>query len=378
MSTITPEQIRAQQEDCMRLRRTGAKLAEIAKQTGLSIDQVRRRINGARKRERLDPQLARRLEAQGITDFQGLHSGWLLEKDEDGSGSSLYFYLGPDEEKISFAEAILEVLGEIPRLPQLPPPLVDPAGKGYANWIMLADLHLGQDYGNPELEQDFRAAIDRLVVTMQPAEKAFLFELGDLFDANDHKGITPGSGNLLEVKKYAHLENTKLGVKLLRWAIYRLLEVRREVEVHFIPGNHDETAYVAVMLALQEHFGDNPRVNIVVSDAPFRVVPWGQCAAFPNHGDKLSWEALKGVWTDVFPDEWAAARIHRHILTAHLHTDRKKDLGKCVAEHFRTLSKPNEWARGKGLFGYGTLTSTWVHKDRGEEGRASFNITRKT
>jgi hypothetical protein len=250
-------------------------------------------------------------------------------------------------------------------------------GKDYATWIALADLHVGGDYGDVQLEKDFTFAIDDLVNRLPPAEHAVLFELGDLLEANDHKGVTPQSGNLLDVRRENHLGNTLTAVKLMRHAIYRLLETHPTVEVHLVKGNHDPTAYIAVMLGLAAHFEENPRVKIIVEDWDYRVVTWGLCAAFPNHGDKATWNQLKDIWADQFPDEWAAAKAHRIIMTAHYHHDRKRDLVGCVAEHYRTLHRPNNWAKGKGLFSRGSLTAMTVHRDRGEEYRTIANIRNK-
>src|SRR5690625_6411506 len=70
-----------EQEACLAARRAGKGINEIARELGLSRHQVRRRISGAQKRERLDPELAAKLAKSGIEDLSGLHSGWLLEKD---------------------------------------------------------------------------------------------------------------------------------------------------------------------------------------------------------------------------------------------------------------------------------------------------------
>ena len=378
-----------EQDLCLDWYRQGLSYAAIGTKVGLSPDQVYRRLNAAKKRERLDPEIAARLAAEGVQDLAGLHSGWLLNKDPaSGSGSSLYFYLGPDAEKISFADAIRGVLHEIPHLPALPRPsrgrglqgAAETSGRDFASWVMLADLHVGAGYqaGDTRLEEEFNARIDDLVARMPPAEKAVLFELGDLLDANDHKGVTPGSGNPLDVRRDALLQTTQTAIRMLRRAILRLAETHEQVEVHLIPGNHDTTSYLAVMLALEAHFGANPRVLIHVPASEeaedFRVISWGECAVFPHHGHTIKWPDLKDVWADQFPDEWAQARAFRLIATAHFHHDRRRDLVGCVAEHYRTLQAPNKWARNKGLFSRGALTALTVHKTRGEEHRTISNL----
>lgn len=366
--------IEAEQAHCLHLKRQGKSRSEIAALTGLNMHQVKRRLSGGAKAERLDPELRRRLSSQGVKDLAGLHSGWLLDKDPStGTGSSLYFFLGPDEEKINFADAIKDVLSEIPKLPPIPAPTVSD-GAGYANWVMLADLHVGGHYGDPQLEKDFENAVDELVAGMAPAEHAVLMELGDLLDANDHKGVTPASANPCDVIRGNELLNTQTAIRLMRRAILRLLETHKTVEVQMIKGNHDPTAFIGVMVALAAHFEDEPRVWINVSDAEFRVIQWGMCAMFPHHGDTAKWEKLKSVWTDQFPDEWAEAKAFRLITTGHLHHDKSKDLGGCMARQFGTLHRPNAWAMGRGLFSYGALTALRVHKERGYDGEKSANI----
>lgn len=371
-------QLAAERAQCLNMKRSGYSLSDIVNQTGLSRHQVRRRLAAAEKAEKLDPELLDRLAREGVTDLSGLHSGWLLNKESNGSGSSLYFYLGPDQEKISFADAIRDILTDIPRLAPMPlcPPM--PGGEGYANWLMIADLHVGGDYGDPRLEEEFDKAIDDLASRLPPAEKAVILELGDLLDANDHKGLTPASGNACDVRRDNHLGNTQTAIRLLRRAALRLAMTHPQVELHLIPGNHDPTAYIAVLLALEAHFADNPQIEVIVpqteAQEDFRVISWGQCAVFPHHGHTAKWEQLKDVWADQFPDEWAAAKSFRLIATAHFHHDRRRDLVGCVAEHYRTLHRPNKWARGKGLMNQGSLTALTVHRDRGEEFRTISNI----
>lgn len=371
---MTPDLIRQQQNECLRLKKAGLTNSEIGQRAGLSKDQVFRRITGAKKAERLDPALRDKLNQKGITDLSGLHSGWLLEKDQDGTGSSLYFYLGPDEEKVDFVEAITEVLGDIPKLPPLVRPTVTEAAKDNATWLMMADLHIGGDYGNAELEDDFNAAVDHLVNSAPPAEKAVLVELGDLLDANDHKGVTPASNNPCDVIRDHSLRNTQTALKLMKRAAYRLLETHAELEIHLIKGNHDPTAHIAVLLALQEHFILNPQVNVVVTDEEYRVIQWGQSACFPHHGDTLKWDQLKDVFNSQYPDEWAQAKAFRLLATAHFHHDRAKDLVGAYARHFRTLHKPNGWAQGKGFFSPGSLTALTVNKFTGYGNETRANI----
>jgi len=364
-------------EKVLLLKRQGLSRDQICQRLNLSLDQVKRRLELARRRERMDPEILGKLENHGLSDLGGLHSGWIMSKDENGSGASLYFKVdGSEDEKLSFAEAIMEVLKDIPKISPIKLKRDVSEAEDYATWLALADLHVGGNYDDPILEEDFNGAIDDLISRLPLATHAVLLELGDLLEMNDHKGETPGSGNRLETKlgPEAYLKTIQIAVKLMRRAIYRLLETHETVEVHFLKGNHDPTAHVAVLLALSEHFSKNSRVDIKVVYEEFRVISWGQCAVFPHHGDTLRWEELKDVFADQFPEEWAKATAHRHIMTAHFHHDRKRDHVGVVCEHFRTLQRPNKWAQSKGMFSRGSLTALTVHKSKGIHYRTVSNV----
>ena len=358
-----------EQNACYAAQRDGKTLHEIAQALGLSRDQVRRRLTGAKKRLKLDPKMAESLAKRGIVDLAGLHSGWLLEKDSDGSGASLYFHLGPDEDKIDFAEAVKEVLSETVVADPIPGPGHDRHAEDLANWFFLADLHIGGDYGDPQLSKDFQYTIDDLVVRMPKAQRAVLFELGDLLDANDHKAATPASGNPTDSIRDNHLGNTIEALRLMKYASYRLLTTHEEVEIYMCRGNHDETSYFAVLIGLIEHFRDNPRLKIHLPTTPeeeeFFVVTWGECACLPNHGDKCKPEMLKEIFTDEFPDEYAAAKAFRLIATGHFHKLMVQSLGMTEHRQFGTLHKRNRWARQKFAPSRGQMSVLTVHKTIG-------------
>jgi len=371
---MTPEQ-----RDVLDMKeRQGMTRKQIASELGISETAVKRRLERARtarvssdtRRESLDPHVVDYLKRAGYSDLSGVHSGWVPTpaENEGGKEGNVYFYLGKDEQYIKdLGEAISDALVDHKPLKKIKRPKV--TGEGYCNFVPLADLHLGGEYGNPEYEAVVTEVIDDVVSRLPPAEKAVLVELGDLFDANDHLGVTPASKNNCDVIRENHLATTQLAVKIMKRAIYRLAQTHREVEVHMCRGNHDETAYISVMVALAEHFERSDHVTIVVSDADYRVIPWGECAVFPNHGDKIKWGALKDVWADQFPDEWAAAKMQRLIWTAHFHHRRAEEMIGAEGEHFRTTAAPNKWAQQKGMISRGGMVGVTLHKEWGETGR---------
>jgi len=348
-----------------------------AKTLGIARSTLQESIKAALKYESADPGLQSAMNATGLGGGV-VTGGWRIVQETMPDGTivrnSVRYALKPDEiEPIDVAQALINSLTQAPRAVVSVPPTVD-LPSNLCNFIPLCDLHVGGEYGDPKYLDEVFSAITRLVHGLPKAHKAVLLDMGDLLDANDHKGLTPASGNECDVIRENHLENTINALNIMRYAVGLLLQQHNEVEVHLLRGNHDETAYIGVMVALSVHFKDDPRVNVVVSDDNFRVIPWGKCAVFPHHGDKSKWEDLKDVFSDQFPDAWAKAKYWRFIWTAHVHHDKQKQLVGADAEHFRTLAKPNNWAQMKGFFTRGGICSVTLHKIDGEVDRKKVNL----
>ena len=339
------------------------KTAKAAKEVGIPYSTARR----WKRQIKADPVILDAARAAGISDVGLISHGWRMAKDENGNGYSVFFKNPDTGADVSLADAILETLSEDMRLPPLP--VAQKTGKGLATMMGLADLHVGRNYGNRDIERDMETAVDDIVSRLPAAEKAVLIELGDLLDANDHKGVTPSSGNPCDVLRHDHLHNTQVALRIMKRAITRLAETHASVEVHMIPGNHDPTAYMAVLLALNEAFHNSKQIKIVIprnsDEEIFRTIAWGGCGLFPHHGHNMKWPDLKNVWADQFPDSWAKARVHRAIWTAHLHHFKAQDLVGCEAKHFRTVARRQKWEIESGYFSRGTLSAETWDKERG-------------
>lgn len=357
-------------------RENGENYTAVANLLGKSRQGVTQVVQAALKYEEADPGLISAMNATGL-GMGVVTGGWRIVQETMPDGTiirnSVRYAVRPDEiEPIDLAKALADSLEHLPRLPQITPPEDLPLD--LCNFIPLADLHIGGEYGDPRYLDAVYAALERLITNLPRAHKAVLMDLGDLLDANDHKGLTPASGNECDVIRENYLQNTIDALSIMRYATARLAATHEEVEVHLLRGNHDETAYIGVMVALEVHFRDNPRVNVVVTDDDFRVIPWGKCGVFPHHGDKAKWEDLKDVFSDQFPAAWAKAKYWRFIWTAHVHHDKQRQFVGVDAEHFRTLAKPNKWAQLKGFFTRGGIQAITLHKENGETDRTKVNL----
>lgn len=344
----------------------------IAKRLNLSERAVKHRLERARvartrdqatRKGGMDHEAVSYLEGQGFSDLSGIADGWIIHRDEDGNGHSIRFKV-PGGAEVDLAEAMRDVFAEIEPLAPIEAPSL--CGEDLCNFLPLADLHCGGEYGSPEYEQKLYDLIDRIVSRLPPAEKAVVIELGDLLDANDHKGVTPGSGNNCDVVRDDHFGQLKMAQRVMLYAIRRLAERHAQVEVHMMRGNHDETSFMAVLMALSAWFKDCDHVTIVDSVADYRVVQWGECAVFPNHGDKAKWDALRDVWITDFADEWAAARACRLIWTAHFHSLKSEEKAGVTCVGHRSTAKGNRYVHLNGWRSKRGICAVTLHKTEGE------------
>ena len=353
----------------------GKNYSTVANIVGKDESTIRRQVKTALAWDNASDGQKEALATTGLDISQAKH-GWRIIVDPvTGSRDSVFWKKEADsaEDPVNLAEALIASLRKIPPYKRIQSPSNLPGQ--LCNFIPLADLHVGGEYGDPKYLDVVYEALDRLIGGLPKAKKAVLMDMGDLLDANDHHGLTPAAGNNVDVIRENHLKNTIDAVNIMSTAIVRLTETHEEVEVHLLRGNHDETSYIGVMVALHYRFKDNPQITIVLTDDNFRVIPWGTCAVFPHHGDKTKWESLKNVFADQFPDDWARAKHWRFIWTAHVHNDRQREMIGAMGEHFRTLSLGTNWAQMKGLFSRGGIQCVTLHKKWGETNRTKANLT---
>jgi hypothetical protein len=368
----------SEQAEVWALREQGMTNPQIAEELGLTLGTVKNRIQRARKWAKLDPTVQQRLIAKGYQHADSLHSGWILDKDDSGSGESLYFYLGKNEDTLSVEDltnAIRDELASVLPAPTIPRP--EHAAKNRANFIGAADFHLGGAYGDPKEEEIYLTAIDDLIARLPLAHKAVFIDLGDLTDANDHTGTTPKSKNPLDVRRDELLPTIQLAVRILKYAAYKLAETHHEVELHFKRGNHDMTIYMGIMVALHEHFSANPesRVKVIMDDREFYPILWGGCGILPNHGDQVKWETIKDIWAEDFPDEWAKSKVWREIWTGHMHHLKSRELIGAYCRQFGTIAAPSAHARDR-YRSRGTLTAVTFDKKLGRTSETVANVVR--
>jgi len=187
-----------EQVTAARMKAEGLTRKEIAGRMGITERQVKSRLEGAAKWDRMDPEIRSRLQSKGYTDARGLHSGWLIDKDSDGTGESLYFFLGRDTEETESVDELLDAACD--RIAERSPVVALPAYMGGENLMVIspADIHMGK------LSEAFETGD---VYTLEIAERRTkegvmgLLEIGKKFGL---EAITINTGN-----DSLHVDNSK-------------------------------------------------------------------------------------------------------------------------------------------------------------------------
>lgn len=195
------------------------------------------------------------------------------------------------------------------------------------------DQHHGMLAWGPEVDEHYDLKISERFF-LQACEKvlatASSYKVGqiivpigqDWFHCNDPSFATPVGKHRLDIEGRL-LKVFETGY----WALFRAIEQLRQVapvHIMWVPGNHDpETSYYLVRV-LAAHYMDPDgsfRRGVTVDYSPRsrKIYSWGNsCIGFVHPVGRGSWEKQRGIFSEVFKREWAAAKFHE-IHTGHLH-----------------------------------------------------------
>jgi len=223
----------------------------------------------------------------------------------------------------------------------------------------------GEDFDLAECDRIVRAGIDALTATTPPTRKALLLNIGDNTHSDDSTHRTRGHGHQLDVDAGGHRRSVLVSAKAWAYAIRRLLTKHAEIDVWFLPGNHDEDTSFAISLALAMHFENEPRVKIDVSPRLYRYMAFGKNLIGAHHGHRVKPADLPLLMAVDQPVEWGAATF-RYIYIGHIHHDSVKEVQGVRVESIRTLAARDAWHAGSGYRSLRDTRAIVLHQDYGE------------
>ena len=176
----------------------------------------------------------------------------------------------------------------------------------------LPDLHLGMyawaDEGGADYDVKIAVAqamksIDYLVQQSRPSRRAVVLGLGDYFHANDAKNVTPGSGHLLDVDgRWPKVFGA--GARLATAIVNAVAQKHQDVEVVFLPGNHDPDAATSLTVALDLFYDGNPRIQVCKKPGVFWYRRHGLCLLGATHGHTMKPDRMAMAMAEDCAEDW--------------------------------------------------------------------------
>lgn len=277
-------------------------------------------------------------------------------------------------------EALLGMADELPRLPPTPP-RKNAYNTDLMTVIPIADAHIGmyshheetgEDYDTTIACSDTCAAVDYLVQRGPASSHCLIVNLGDLLHADNLKGMTEKSGNVLDMDTRMSLVMRK-ALAAVRQCISSALEKHDTVEYMHIGGNHDEILAHAFRIAFAAIYENEPRVTIHDSPRTRQYKQFGSVLIGCVHGHQTKDTQLPGIMAAEQSKAWGDTR-HRYFFRGHHHHDDRKEYPGCIVEQFRNLAAADAYAAEHGFLSGRDMKSIVMHKDFGEVSRITCAV----
>ena len=185
---------------------------------------------------------------------------------------------------------------------------------GVAAEITTFDAHIGKlaweqetGYRNYDLDisiKDYQYVTDSnldLVAPHKP-EKIFYIIGQDMYHVDNMSGHTSKGEHTLDVDGRITKVHKK-AFAVSRDNIYKALKIA-PVEVIWIPGNHDFLASFMLAFSLKEHFRNNLRITVDVSENPRKARLWGTLLVGFTHRITGKHTVWSNELAQAFPELW--------------------------------------------------------------------------
>lgn len=255
---------------------------------------------------------------------------------------------------------------------------------------MIGDHHLGMRAWGKETndtDHDTKSGITLLKRAAEyclPApgevQKILLVALGDFWHADTRTPVTERSGHILDVdSRWMHV--LQVGVLAFRSIIEEAARRAPEVEVVFVPGNHDYHTSCAAAMILEAAYEASPQIKIVVPTSNLIPIVHGKTLLAFTHGDRIQARRLQAVVSADFPVLWGNTK-YRYGHCGHIHQTRRggvymdgrDEAEGLLVEHHPILPPRDAYAANEG---YRSQRATHVidyHAEYGEIRRSRIPV----
>tara|TARA_R110000823_G_scaffold35138_3_gene97126 strand:- start:4499 stop:5680 length:1182 start_codon:yes stop_codon:yes gene_type:complete len=199
-----------------------------------------------------------------------------------------------------------------------------------AGVLSLQDIHFGKE-GNETIDKDFEDTIKDLInraTNSHHIEKLYYVVGGDVINMDTWNGTTT-AGTPLDNCMTA-TEAYMQAFDSLQWSINYLKQFCDQLQVIYIPGNHDRLSSFHLAHGLSKCFSDENILWDVVYQERKVFVYEDNFFAF-EHGDVNTKNSLL-VYSMEYPRQWGKT-LHRTLYTGHYHHKKKIQY---ITEHDNT------------------------------------------
>lgn len=230
----------------------------------------------------------------------------------------------------------------------------------------LWDTHIGSYAWNSETRNDWDVdmaccrvcnSIDDMVaeLTGYPFERIVMPIGNDFmhFDSSRMK-TTFGEHYLDTDTRYARVFQAALSC--LSYLVERALELCDNVELLYVPGNHDKTSSFCLTAALAQRYREDERVKVDLRANPRKYVQHGGTLIGFDHGDKCRSNQFSMIMSTEAQEMWATS-TYREVQVGHTHQRRERQYDGVVPTNgllIRTnpsLCNIDAWHHDQGLIG---------------------------
>lgn len=190
--------------------------------------------------------------------------------------------------------------------------------------ISLQDVHFGKP-GNENISETVQQALLYLVGKAffnYNLEKIILIIGGDTLNVDTFNNTTT-KGTIVESSETA-VDAYMKAFNCLSESIAKIKEYCNNLEIVFIPGNHDRLSSFHLVHALSKLFIHNPDIIFNTEYAERKVLMYGSNFIGLEHGD-VSSRNNPLVYAIEFPQEWGSTKF-RFLYTGHYHGRKTKEV----------------------------------------------------
>ena len=209
--------------------------------------------------------------------------------------------------------------------------------------IPLYDLHFN---GTNEYDESLGKIFEQLEYEYK---KVLIISGGDILHTDNYQSTT-ASGTQLETTDINQAWEDAFDFFDL--IMDKSLDCAEEIEVIYVPGNHDTTVGQTLFKALTKLYQREDRIAIDDAQEMFKATLLGHNFIGATHGVKRNKKDYPMIFATQFSQLWGAEGVQtRETFTGHLHHEWTVDMNGLVIRQMPTRNETDQWHKDNGFVG---------------------------